>query len=170
MIKEIIAANLQQLKEVLFKLSADQFSRKLPVLSHSTIGMHIRHIIEFYEGLLKSGHTKMVNYDARKRNKDLETSPEKCISAINTILYAIGNIRRDFAMQLKANYSMGNEKEVITLQTTFYRELLYNTEHTVHHMAIIKIGIMELEEANINMDENFGVAASTIRNKALCAQ
>ncbi len=170
MIKETIATNLEQLKNVLNQISDTQFTRKLPVLSTSTLGMHIRHIIEFYQCLLEARQTKTVDYDARKRNIELETQPLKCITAINDIISAVEENNRDFSMNLKANYAMDNQDGSITLQTTFYRELLYNIEHTVHHMAIIKIGLKALQDHHITIDDNFGVAVSTIRNKTVCAQ
>ena len=170
MIKETIATNLQQLKDVLIHISDTQFTRKLAVLSYSTLGMHIRHIIEFYQCLMEARQTKTVDYDARKRDIELETQPQKCIAAVNSILDTVQKDDRDFSMKLKANYALGKEGMCITLHTTFHRELLYNIEHTVHHMAIIKIGLKDLEEDNIHIDENFGVAVSTIRNKTVCAQ
>jgi len=50
-----------------------------------------------------------------------------------------------------------------------HRELQYNIEHAVHHLAIIKIGVKTLEDS-FKLDDNFGIAASTIRNKNACAQ
>ncbi|MCB0374777.1 MAG: hypothetical protein KDD04_02550 [Sinomicrobium sp.] len=169
MIKETITANFQQLKDILYQLSDEQLSRKLPVLNYSTIGMHIRHIIEFYCCLMESRTTGRVDYDSRKRDIELETRSRKCIAVLDDILDFIATNSQDFPINLKADYSLKKEDPII-LSTTFYRELLYNIEHTVHHMAIIKIGIGELNDAAIRIDENFGVAVSTIRNKTICAQ
>ena len=170
MIKETITANFQQLKDILFQISDEDLTRKLPVLNHSTIGMHIRHIIEFYYCLIEAKTTKTVDYDARKRDIELETRSQKCIAVIDDILDFITENNQDDPIKLKANYSLKKEEDPVILNTTFYRELLYNIEHTVHHMAIIKIGIRDLSNTNINIDENFGVAVSTIRNKTVCAQ
>jgi hypothetical protein len=40
--------------------------------------------------------------------------------------------------------------------------LVYNIEHAVHHMAIMKIGIREVADY-INLPDNFGIAVSTLR-------
>jgi len=170
MIKETITANFQQLKGILSQISDAQLSRKLPVLNNSTIGMHIRHILEFYSCLIEARTSKIVDYDARKRDIELETRARKCIDIIDDILDFVMKDPEDFSIKLKANYSVKKEEDPIILNTTFSRELLYNIEHTVHHMAIIKIGIKDLNDSNIHIDENFGVAVSTIRNKTVCAQ
>lgn len=170
MIKETITTNLQQLEHVMLQISDVQFTRKLPVLNHSTIGMHIRHIIEFYQCLMEANDSKIVDYDSRKRNIVLETQTQKSIAAIHEILDFVQRSTQDFPIVLKANYALNKEESPITIETTLYRELLYNIEHTVHHMAIIKIGIKELEDSMLSIDENFGVAVSTIRNKTLCVQ
>jgi hypothetical protein len=169
MIQQTITNNLEQLKAILFQISKAQFTQLLPVLHYSTIGMHIRHIIEFYQCLLEAETTAIVDYDSRKRNIDLETNPQECIAAIDMIINDLQKNARDFPLQLSVNYSL-HEGESILLKTTFQRELLYNIEHTVHHMAIIKIGIKDLKADNIAIDEHFGVAISTIRNKKACVQ
>ena len=69
-------------------------------------------------------------------------------------------------MKLRVNYALASneEGETMTINTSLHRELQYNIEHAVHHLAIIKIGIKSLEDS-FKLDDNFGIAASTIRNK-----
>jgi hypothetical protein len=50
------------------------------------------------------------------------------------------------------------------VETTALRELVYNIEHAVHHMAIMKIGVREIA-SYIGLSSDFGIAASTIRHK-----
>ncbi len=50
------------------------------------------------------------------------------------------------------------------IASNFYRELIYNIEHAVHHMAIMKIGVLEVAPY-VSMPLDFGVAVSTIRHK-----
>jgi hypothetical protein len=68
---------------------------------------------------------------------------------------------------LEACYDdISNER--ITLATNYYREIAYNLEHTIHHMALIRTGIREV--SNIRVPEDFGVAVSTLKYRKQCAQ
>ena len=50
------------------------------------------------------------------------------------------------------------------VESTLERELVYNIEHAVHHMAMIKIGLRQIAP-EILIDKNFGVAQSTVNNR-----
>ncbi|HOX82724.1 MAG TPA: hypothetical protein PLS08_06825, partial [Chryseolinea sp.] len=66
-------------------------------------------------------------------------------------------------LKLDVGYDLHNE-DYITINTTSTRELVYNIEHAVHHMAIIKIGIREVAHY-VTLPPDFGIAASTLRHK-----
>jgi hypothetical protein len=55
----------------------------------------------------------------------------------------------------------------LELTATTLRELLYNLEHCIHHQALIKVAVLESDTIFVN--ENFGVARSTL-NIEKCAQ
>jgi hypothetical protein len=48
------------------------------------------------------------------------------------------------------------------------RKILYNLEHTIHHMAMIRVGITELIQAEL--PDHHVVASSTVKNRRSCAQ
>ncbi|SFS50188.1 hypothetical protein SAMN04487906_0585 [Zhouia amylolytica] len=168
MIIEATCQNLTKLKNQISLLSEDQYVKPMEVLNNSTIGMHVRHVLEFYQCLIASKNSKILNYDLRNRDISIETRIKVCLAQIETILQVVCEEKGDFQITLEADYCESEEKECISLQTTYFRELLYNIEHAVHHMAIIKIGMKALGIEGI--DDNFGVAASTIRNQKICAQ
>lgn len=64
-------------------------------------------------------------------------------------------------MILEVGYLQDSE-ECVPVETNFLRELTYNIEHAVHHMAIMKIGIREVAPL-IVIPKSFGVAVSTLR-------
>ena len=51
------------------------------------------------------------------------------------------------------------------MKSSFYRELSYNIEHAIHHMALLKVAVKQTL-TYISLPENFGVASSTIRYRA----
>ncbi len=169
MIQSITKSHLTHLQLLIQRLSDVQLGESLEILGGSSVGNHVRHILEFYICLCEALETGELNYDLRKRDKAMEGSTAKCVQIITHILKKLSKYDTDFPIKLYADYSISVENGKISLNTTFYRELLYNVEHIVHHLAIIRIGVASKEEF-IEMEENMGVAASTIRNKNVCAQ
>jgi hypothetical protein len=56
------------------------------------------------------------------------------------------------------------------VSSTVGRELIYNIEHTIHHLAIVKIALKAILPS-LELPEHFGVAPSTIRHRQeACAQ
>lgn len=65
------------------------------------------------------------------------------------------------SLYLQGDYS--NEGDhTTTIATTFERELVYCLEHTIHHQALIKVGLKELNLEGF-LDGHFGVAPATLR-------
>ena len=164
MIHDLARQQLFEIRDLIRQLSDAQLSLPLEVLHGATLGMHYRHILEFYQCLFQSMERGMVNYDLRRRNRDMERSTDYCESCISELIVKLETIQEDFPMELAADYAKDENKRELKVSTTYYRELLYNVEHCVHHLAIIKIGIKELD-SSLPINEYMGVAASTIRSK-----
>ena len=152
---------LNEIKELLRIIPAELFTKEKDVLSGSTIGQHFRHIIEFYTCLEKGLKTGTVSYDERERNVLLENHIAYSVCIIDKIIVFLSWIKDDCALSLKGNYNDTFE-ELEIFQSSLFRELAYALDHTVHHLAIIKIALHE-EKDIIELDENFGVAPSTSR-------
>ncbi len=154
---------LTQLQALISQLKNKEYSKKTAVLSDNTIGKHVRHILEFYSCLLIGISNKVVDYDKRERNLFLETDANYANAFIDDLKHRLSIAVRDKPLQLDVCFSE-NSDEKTALQTTYYRELAYNIEHAIHHMAIIKIAIVN-EYKHIEISNNFGVAYSTIKHQ-----
>ncbi|MEL4308712.1 DinB family protein [Joostella sp. CR20] len=159
---------LHQLQTIITVLTPKQYAMPLSVLNNSSIGMHVRHILEFYQCLISGLETGIVNYDKRKRSLELETQPNFSLQLIHEIKQFLESCTANISLELEASYALTENENPIKTPTNLYRELMYNIEHTVHHLAIIKIGFKTLD-CQVEIDENIGVASSTIR-KNICAQ
>jgi uncharacterized damage-inducible protein DinB len=155
-IKEQTNEILNQISELVSELSDEQYNVMLPILSNSSIGKHVRHIVEFYQCLTNGLSEGYVNYDKRERNLLLETNRGYTKNAIKIISNCIAIIQ-DNSLLLNTSH----DNTVSTMNTSIFRELTYNMEHAIHHLAIIKIGIKNSFE-EVNLSENMGVANSTI--------
>lgn len=160
--------NLEEIKALLLQLSNAQYSYASKLLSEATIGQHVRHILEFYQSVLKGIDTKVINYDLRQRNLMIETDKDFAIQTINNIHTVLSLNIQDEPFILEGNFSSEPGKQT-QIQTTLFRELAYCLEHSIHHQALIKVGLIELNSASF-IDETFGLAPATIRYKKICAQ
>lgn len=152
---------LNQLAIVVENMTDEAFSRKVPVLSDSTIGQHVRHTLEFFICLMDAKNQQEINYDARKHDKFIEQETQLAFSVISSIVDFLEKEQTNFKLDLVANYELEEGKDEI-IPTNFFRELAYNIEHAIHHMALIKIGCREVCP-EITLPDHFGVASSTVR-------
>lgn len=153
--------NLKDIKALLSTLSDEHYDLKLKTLMGATIGQHIRHVLEFYGCLIVGHNAGIINYDSRQRNLSLERSVKAALEVIAQLMESLAVLTKDCPLILEGNY--GDEESGNTcIATTLYRELAYNLEHSIHHQALIKIGLMELKLTHL-IDPCFGVAPATIR-------
>ena len=154
---------LSQLFEIVEKISEQDFSKPSDALSKSTIGQHIRHTLEFFICFEHGYHSGLINYDKRSHDKIIETDKFVAMNTISRIIKFVNGLQQNKELQLEVGYDLDNEN-CISIHSNATRELVYNIEHAVHHMAIMKIGIREVAPY-ITLPADFGIAASTIRYK-----
>ena len=154
---------LSQLTAVVEQLSDKEFITPSFTLSNATIGQHIRHTIEFFICLEEGYNKGIVNYDKRARNTQIEMDKSYALAKLSEALNFVRNIERDRSLRLEVGYDLLHD-DCISIETNYFRELTYNIEHAVHHMALIKIGIKELA-GHVALPHDFGVASSTIRHR-----
>jgi len=153
---------LTQLSDAINQINEVDFSK--PSLSlNATIGQHLRHTLEFFICLEQGYELGVVNYDRRNHNKAMENDKHIALHTISQIKEFVTNNQGNKPLKLEVGYQPDND-EVVTIDTNYLRELTYNIEHAVHHMAIMKIGIREVA-GYVTLTSDFGVAVSTIRYK-----
>ncbi len=159
---------LEEIRSLMELLQVDLYIKPKHVLSGATIGQHIRHILEFYICLKKGVKSGTVSYDERERNILIETDMDYARVAIGSVIEFLSLLKEDQSLALKANYSDTSEEQSI-IQTSIYRELAYSLDHTVHHLAIVKIALLN-EDDKFDLDDSFGVAPSTLRYRQQSVQ
>ncbi len=160
---KIISYVLHELSDVIEQLSNSEYTTRSVHLSGATIGQHLRHIIELFQCLHTGYGSGIINYENRKRDIHIETDKDIALICIEDILANIG--KDDKYITLEAEFGSDIKTSV---SSSYHRELIYNLEHTIHHMALIRIGIQEL--TSVALSDTFGVAPSTIEYRRKCAQ
>ena len=77
------------------------------------------------------------------------------------ILAGLETLSEGDPVNLEADYSIDG-KSMNTVNSTVGRELAYCIEHSIHHQALIKAGLIGSGLKDLT-DKDFGVAYSTIR-------
>ena len=158
---------LDQLSNLVHQISEQDFVKPSDALSNSTIGQHLRHTLEFFLCFEKGFHQGTVNYDKRAHDKLIETDKFIALNAISKISKFVDTLEINKPLKLEVGYDLQKE-DFVTVETNAMRELVYNIEHAVHHMAIMKIGIRQIAPY-IKLSSDFGIAASTMRYKEAVA-
>ena len=162
MLIQSIKNNLSENIELLRQLTNDEFTQKNPELSNATIGEHMRHIIELFGCLLENYDYGLINYDDRKRDLLLQTDKNEAIAIIDKYLLELDKPNKPLSLTHNCFSS------IELLQTNYFRELIYNLEHSIHHQALIKVALHSLP--HIKIPSTFGVAPSTLEYRKQCAQ
>jgi hypothetical protein len=154
-----------QLSDSLNQLSSEQYIQPCKTLFNNTIGQHVRHIIELFQCLENGYEAGIVNYEKRKRDTEIETDKELAGRLLLDIHRGLS--RDNKVLTLEACYD-DHINQAINIETNYHREIAYNLEHTIHHMALIRVGITEI--STIQLPDDFGVASSTVKYRKQCAQ
>lgn len=155
-------STIEQFKSVLSELPNAFYAAPCEVLSNSSIGQHTRHVIELYLCLLNGYDCSQVSYDKRERNKRIENEVDFAIAQLNQIQESLVKPNKTVSM----GYELDGEESF--LPSNYYREVMYNLEHAIHHHALIKIGIKFFTA--MQLPDSFGVAPSTMQYRKVCAQ
>ena len=156
-----LSQQLQSLGNLLVLLNEKQYTQKIEHLGNASIGGHTRHILELLQCAVDGYYAGEVDYLNRTRNLLLETD---VVLAYSTLQQLINNVRNnDTQLKMVVENTDADDDACPEVFTTYYREIVYNTEHTVHHLALIKVALIEMK-LNI-VDKNFGMANSTLKYK-----
>ena len=165
LLKQPIQNVFVQLTETLNQLSADEYIQPSKTLFNASIGQHVRHIIELFLCLEKGYESGVVNYEKRKRDYQIETNKDLANQLLKDIYHRLERPNTDLVMEAE-DYE--NTAGIVAIPSNYYREIAYNLEHTIHHMALIRVGVNEV--STIELPQEFGVAYSTIKYRQQCAQ
>ena len=126
-------------------------------------------LLSFYLCCLSQKDSENVNYDVRKRDKQLEIDINVGIATIDTLLGTLNQLETHDDKPMLMKNCMDDEKEKNSgIKTSFFRELIYCMDHCIHHQSLIKIALLEQNLMHY-INPNFGVAFSTQIYRRQCA-
>lgn len=153
--KKILEAShftLSQSKKLLLNIPDPVLCDKSISPYYSSIGSHVRHILDFYKCIFDGIKIGVVDLTKRERNLKVETDCDCASDYLNDILSQIHNFDFKSRTQIIVVDDLGGGKMEIeyTLESLFSQA----NSHTIHHYAIINY-ILDRLGIEIN-DSHFG--------------
>lgn len=147
---------LQKLESLLSLLDNKQLCNNSVAPYYSSIGSHIRHILDFYDCILNIENNS-VNLTNRKRDETVENFTDSAINYLESIKERIKSFPFDLEKEIIVIDDLGMGK--IEIKYTFASLLAQANSHTIHHYAIINYILNGL---NLEFkDEQFGLNPTT---------
>ena len=101
----------------------------------------------------------MINYESRQRNREIEANKMYAVEQMNVLKKHLEVFDLTEAVKVESKDTLKSQ-----IDSSFERELLYCLDHAIHHQALIKIGLKELDLDHLIAPE-FGIAYSTLRHR-----
>jgi len=153
---------LEQCEAFVGTLTQAQLSAPSISLQNSTIGQHLRHLLDHFAAPLAALEGGTIDYDHRERGVPVETDLDAALGRIrevreriNVVGFEAGGGAAIVRVMLSAN---GDEAE---LESTLARELAFAAHHAVHHQAMMAA---IAHEQGLTPPTGFGRAPSTLRH------
>ena len=159
-----ITHNLERGVKLLNAIDDSQYCNNSVAPYYSSIGSHMRHILDIFDCIFDGLDSKQIDLAARKRNELAENKVKEGLAYFDEIiekLEQLKNIDFDVMIEVKDDLGLG----VVTANYTLASALIQAHSHAIHHFASIGYIISQL---GINLpDADFGYNPTTPRNELL---
>ena len=151
-----------QARALVATLDDDRFCASDP--RRSSVGAHLRHVIDCYRCFLRGLGEGRIDYDGRQRDAGIECDRQVAADALANLEAGFGALPVDLERPLEVRVDAAAwGSSLHWQQSTLGRELQFLVSHTVHHFALIAL---LLRAQGFEPDAEFGVAPSTLEHRA----
>lgn len=124
-------------------LSENEYSDSSIGPYYSSIGCHIRHVLDIYSCIFKGLENNFIDFSVRERNESVEKETLAGIEYFEIVIEQLKKIKKeDFQTIVKVSDDMGFGNE--TASSTIAAVLMQAQSHTLHHYATIGYLIYQL--------------------------
>lgn len=163
--KEGTKVLMLKIADLVCTLDNQTYSKSLAVFKGSSVGQHFRHILDFYQCFFKGVNTGEIDYAKRIRDTKIEVDTASAERTFRKIALGIEDLQLSQTVNVHGDFSNEHFNNRSLVKSSIGRELMFLHDHAVHHLALIRIGI-QLAFPQLDIDENLGVAPSTIKYRA----
>ncbi len=155
-----LAAVLGQLAVVVSELPAAAYAAPPAPITESSVGGHVRHILDHVVALLGSLQSGLLDYDLRRRGAAVETSVAAALEEIGGLWRRLVALPSSVAGRaVEVSMTLSPSDPPARYRSSFGRELAYVLSHTTHHNAII--GLLVRSRGG-EIPDRFGYGAPTL--------
>ena len=155
-----IVQNLNRGISLLNSINDDQYANNSTAPYYSSIGIHMRHILDVFNCIFEGIENGQIDLTARQRNELAETKVAVGLDYFDRIIALLNEVREedlDRLVEVKDDLGLG----MITANYTIAAALIQAHSHAIHHFASIGYIISQM---GINLpDGDFGYNPTTPR-------
>lgn len=157
-----ITQNLHRGIKLLQTIDDTQYSNNSIAPYYSSIGIHVRHILDVFDCIFEGLETNSIDLSARKRNELAENKVAFGLTYFNETITQLEALKKnDLNVMVKVKDDLG--LGVVTADYTLASVLIQAHSHAIHHFASIGYIIFQL---GIELpDTDFGYNPTTPRRK-----
>lgn len=153
---------VEQAISLLNDISSTDYQQVLTPHFSSSIGAHIRHVVDHFVAVKGRCPNTGINYNNRNRYNDIEQFPQAAIIALQDLITWLHEVCNQQLLNSKVlvttEIDISHSKST-TCESTLEREIVFATSHAIHHYALIRI-IRNMQGKEL--PQSFGYAPATI--------
>lgn len=108
------------------------------VHGHASIGAHLRHSLDHFACFLRGLPDGVIDYDARAREAHLERDPDVARRVIVATREGLAVLTEAMlGKALLVRQMAAPNRPPVTVASSVARELLFLSQHTIHHLALM---------------------------------
>lgn len=153
-----IIQNLERGKKLVLNLEQHQYTDNGVAPYYSSVGIHMRHVLDVFDCIFDGLPAKSINLTQRKRNEVIEKERLSGLNYFDMIIRKLQELgSEDLDIELEVNDDLG--KGMVKAKYTLAAVLIQAHSHAIHHFASIGYIIHQL---GISLpDEDFGYNPTT---------
>lgn len=171
----VIQANIEGLEQgiaLLESMNNEQYCMRAKPYVTSSIGEHLRHILDLYYSVQGISDEHVVDYDVRRRGALIESCRQTGLDELFSLK----------AWLISLNFSDANKTVLVStevsvvstmvakVESTLVRELVFVSAHAIHHYALMTASA---KLCDFQAPKDMGIAPATltsIRGDSTCVQ
>jgi hypothetical protein len=159
-----LITTLEQVKELVESCSDNAYT-SLSFKATSSIGQHVRHILDHFIAFEFGVKQNVINYNIRSRGSFIETDTDLALEKVEYFIQWLSQTKlSNKTIQVISEIS-ANSEDSIQVESNIEREAIYLINHTIHHLAYASL---LAREHNIPLNKNIGIAPATASYLRAC--